>query len=275
MTKPHWSPSSLSLYLRCGEAWRRSYLEGQKVPPGVAAHQGRAIHATAQQNFGQKLETFRDLPKSDMVDFAVETFRDGASNGVMLSPEEQAIGFRGVVRDAIDETARMAEAHAALQAPAYQPDKEPERRMRIELPGPRDLLGIVDLTTTAAEVVDFKNVKRSKPQAEVDGDHQFTTYAAFYNQENGEFPKAIIVDQLLKRANGKIDRKVMTSIRTPEHVADLARMIDAADKAVAAGVFLPARYGVDWHCSPKWCGYFSTCPFVKAHRHGHKAETEE
>jgi len=43
----------------------------------------------------------------------------------------------------------------------------------------------------------------------------------------------------------------------------LLHRINAMIAGVKAGTFLPAAPGV-WACSPKFCGYWHTCPFVNA-----------
>jgi len=70
----HISASSLKMWMRCPEQWRRRYVLHQRVPPAAALIQGRADHQAIAGNFEQKLETQEDLAVSDVAALFVEAF---------------------------------------------------------------------------------------------------------------------------------------------------------------------------------------------------------
>jgi len=184
--KPHVSYSQVNMYLRCGEQYRRRYVEGEIIPPGVAMVQGRAVHRAAQANFEQKQQTHRDLPAREIVEIAAAAFEQDVQAGVWFSPEEESVGKEKVLGQAKDATVRLAQAHAQHQAPDYQPQAV-EQFFRLELPAPRDVVGVVDLVDQEGRVVDLKTTTRRLSQERADKSLQLTLYAASYHQHTGRF----------------------------------------------------------------------------------------
>ena len=42
--KPYLSPSQMGMYCRCGEQYRRRYIEKEIIPPGFALIKGGSVH---------------------------------------------------------------------------------------------------------------------------------------------------------------------------------------------------------------------------------------
>lgn len=257
--KPHLSASQLELYSKCPEAYRRRYIERERIPPGIAMLKGTGVHGAAEVNFRQKLETHRDLPASQIVEAAVAAFESELKNGFVLDVEEESIGSSNVIGQAKDDVADLAEVHALQQAPDYQPALV-EEEVRIELPGPRDLLAVIDLADDQKRVVDFKTAKKSKAQADADGSVQLSVYAAAHQALTGEPPAVVRLDTLVQTSK-KTDRQILDSKRGDADLVALSHRINAITAAIDSGVFPPTTPGA-WWCAPKWCGYWSTCPFV-------------
>ena len=82
--------SSLSTWENCPEQFRRRYVEGEIIPPGLAAHIGTGVHRAAEVNHRAKLATGRDEPLGVLQDAA----RDGyvkavKAQGAYFAPEER------------------------------------------------------------------------------------------------------------------------------------------------------------------------------------------
>lgn len=258
--KPHLSATQMELYSKCPEAYRRRYVEGEKIPPGIAMLKGTGMHRGAEVNFRQKLETHRDLPVSQIIDAAVSAFDLELKSGFALEAEEESIGVDNVIGQARDDVADMAETHARKQAPDYQPVLI-EEAVRIELPGPRDLLAVIDLADDLRRVVDFKTAKKSKSQSDADGSVQLTVYAAAHQALTGEPPALVRLDTVVQTAK-ETKRQILDSTRDDADLVALSHRINAITAAVDAGVFPPTTPGA-WWCGAKWCGFHSTCRFVK------------
>lgn len=261
-TKPHTSASQLAAYTKCPEAYRRRYLEHERIPPGIALLKGSGVHTGAETNMRQKVDTFRDLPVSDIIDAAVAGFDGRAQEeGVSLDDIESSRGPDVVLGEARDDVAELAAVHANQQAPEYQPVIV-EREVTIELPGcSRDLKGVVDMADTQQRIVDFKTTKRRKQEDEAHRSVQLTVYASAYRAVTGEAPSGVLLDVLVQTKT-KTSRQVLDSTRTIDDFNALAHRINAVQAAIDAGHFPPASPDA-WWCAPKWCGFHSTCPFVQ------------
>ena len=80
----HISPSMLGLFSRCQEAFRRRYIEGVKLPPGIAACIGTGMHKGAEANHRQKIESGVDMPLGDIQDAARDGYNAALANGVFI-----------------------------------------------------------------------------------------------------------------------------------------------------------------------------------------------
>jgi CRISPR/Cas system-associated exonuclease Cas4 (RecB family) len=247
---------------RCQEQYRRRYIEGEKIPPGISMHTGSGFHKGAETNFTQKIETHEDLPAKEIVEAAVAGFDERVDcDGITLSEEEESVGLDKTVGQAKDRLTTLVALHAQQQAPEYQPTAV-EMTVRIDLPGPRDLLGVIDLVDVRKRVTDFKTAAKRKSAGEVDTCIQLTTYAALYAQENGELPTEVRLDTVVATKT-KIYRDLQISQRGKAHFDALAARINVVAASIETGIFPPATGDPrPWWCSDKFCGYYRTCPYV-------------
>jgi RecB family exonuclease len=252
--KPHISASQLESYCRCGEAYRRRYIEKEIIAPSIALVKGKGFHKGAEHNMRQKIASRVDLPVDDIVGAAVAEYelhaKDCESNSLTIGQEK-------------DSLVRLAELHAKEQAPDYQPVIV-EQSVRIELPNSnRDLLGIIDLADDKGRVTDFKTSGKRKNQAEADSSVQLSVYAIGYHAALGAPPKELRLDVLVN--NKKPSRQIITTERGISDINALAHRIETVTSAIDAGVFAPATPGA-WWCSEKMCGYYRSCPYVNPER---------
>jgi CRISPR/Cas system-associated exonuclease Cas4 (RecB family) len=262
--KPYLSPSQIDMFCRCPEQWRRRYIEGERIPPGIAMLKGTGVHGAARANFQQKVESHVDLPPGDIVDAAVATFEQELHGGYQLTDDEGRRGPDIVLGEAKDEVRDMAEFFAGNQAGDYQPILV-ERSIRIELPQcSHDLLGVIDLADDLYRVTDFKTSKKRKSQDDADTSVQLTIYAAAFHAEMGTAPTEVRLDTIVKTAK-KTERQVLPSSRGAADFEALANRINSVAHAIQSGSFPPAPPGA-WWCSPAYCGYWSTCRYVNSER---------
>lgn len=261
--KPHVSFSSLDMYWRCPEQYRRVHILHERLQPGVAAMTGTGVHRGAEVNFTQKIDSHRDLPPSDIVDAAVAAFEKEAAGGYSLSKDEESIGADKVLGEAKDKLVKIAHLHATEQAPEYQPT-EVEHFTRIVFPdATHDLVAITDLRDDRQRVVDFKTAARKMPAGAADESLQLTIYAAAYRVERGDMPAEVRLDLVTKAS--KPARQVLTSKRNATDLRVMVNRVNVTLAAINHGDFPPASPG-HWCCSPKWCGFFSSCPYVNSER---------
>ena len=81
--------SMVGMWLRCGEQFRRRYIENEILPPGIPARRGSAFHKSADTNHKQKISTGEDLPLGDLKDCASDEYkRLIRDEGVFIRPEK-------------------------------------------------------------------------------------------------------------------------------------------------------------------------------------------
>ncbi len=267
MTKPHFSVSQLNMLSRCGEQYRRAYVEGERIPPGVAAAKGTAVHRAAEENLSQKIHSHQDISVADAEGAAAAAFDQQVETyGITLSKEEKSKGEDSVLGEAKDRSVAMAKAHIELQAPLYQP-LFCEERVLLEIPrSSHDFLGIIDCIDDKQRVIDWKTTAQRKSQSEADYSLQLTAYALLYNKLTGKgYPEELRLEYLVDSKKRGPQRQMLRTYRSDSSVEALAARIEVAEKLKQAGVFAPVEPG-HWCCSPKWCGYWSTCPYVDSER---------
>jgi len=260
MLKPHLSVSQLNTLANCGEAYRRSYVEREKIPPNYAMLRGRAVHGGAELNFGQKIGSHCDLPSGQIVDASVAQLELEAAKGVELAAEDRGRSRQLVHGEAVDEVAKLARLHATTQAPVYQPVAV-ETAIRVVLPDKtHDLVSVLDMVDDAGRVVDFKTKRKPMTTGEVAESLQFTAYAFARKIQTGEYPVELVMENLINTGTTQKRQRIATT-RGDEDVAVLAARFDAAVRAKEAGIYQPAAIGA-WNCCQAYCGYWSTCAYA-------------
>lgn len=267
--RPHISPSQLDMYLRCGEQYRRRYVLGEKIPPGIALVKGSAVDAAANRNYEQKVDSHEDLPESKLLEAAATGFEEACARGVFFAPEEAA-SAKQVLGKAKDSAFGLTRAFRREIAPRVQP-RLVQPWVRIQLPkSTHDLVGRLDLTDTNDYVRDTKTSGRRKPQDEIDRSDQMTFYAVGYRHLTGQRPAGVAMDVLVDSDEGPL-AQILTSARDQKDVHVFLHRVNAMLAGMKGGVFLPAPVG-SWCCSPRYCGYASDCPYFNYER---KAAAED
>jgi hypothetical protein len=258
--KPYISPSQLGMFERCGEQYRRRYLEKEIIPPGIAMVKGTGVHGGAKGNFRQKIESHQDLPRKDIIEISVTTFEQSAEKGILLTEEEESIGYHKVVAQAKDGVVTLSGLYADEVAPEYQPVIV-EDEQRVFIPScDYDLKGYVDLVDESENIVDLKTGTKKKNEDEVHTSQQLTFYALLYKAKTGRLPASVRLETLVDKK--KPERQALIGYRTTEDLNTLVNRINVMMDGIKKGVFIPAQ-PTSWTCSHRWCGYFRTCRFVR------------
>lgn len=263
--KPHISASQLDTLGKCGEMWRRSYIEKEKVPPGIALVTGTAVHKTSEKIQIHKLENDGEiLALEDVTDTARdELVKATEERGLLLDTDERKKGKDVVVGRAIDDSVSFAKLYHSELATVINPlsVNSIEKEFNIALEGyPYDLTGRIDIVDSLG-FRDLKTSGKSVLQASVDRSLQYTFYALwFWVHSKGEFPGQIIQDTLVKTKTPKYQPIITERSRKDFDV--LYRRLINFSECVEKGVFPPAT-PLSWWCAPKWCGYYETCKYVR------------
>jgi len=271
--KKHLSASSIGLFSRCGEAWRRRYIEGEVVPPTAALARGKAFHQAASTNMTQKIDSGKDMTVEDAQDVATDSAKTELEQSDVAESDKSLV---------VDKVAIMAAGHIELQAPSVMPIAV-EKEFRIETNLSRDFIGYIDVVGNVIDgddvggepvVVDWKTSQKSPNKNDAIESMQLTGYAATEMQERGLTEIGVRLDHLILTPKGKTPkRKVLESKRDGADVKALAHRLVQVNKAIDAEVYPPAAVG-SWQCSPKWCGYWKNCSYVNAERRAASEKVE-
>lgn len=254
------SQSQLGMFFRCPEQYRRRYIEGEIIPPGFAAHRGIGVHKAAERNYGQKVETHRDMPVDDIKDLAAAGFEAAVEKrGVLLTEDEQSKGKDTVKGKYLDQTVSLAKLYATETAPLYQP-KIVEADITVELPGEHDLRGILDMVDTSGLIHDIKTSGKKWSQSQADKSLQGSIYWLCHKAATGKEPTGFQFDVLVNKKEAEYQQ-----VKTMRDNADMRILLartNAFLSALKSGIFMPADPG-HWICGPNHCGYAKTCPYCK------------
>jgi hypothetical protein len=261
MKKKYISASQLSMFERCGESYRRRYIEHEIIPPGIAQVKGSGVHGGAKHNFRQKKETHEDLPKKDIIEISVAEFeRVVSKQGVFLTREEESVGYNKVIGETKDSVVRLTDLFSTEVASEYQPVYVEESHRLVIPDSPYDLLAVMDLADDLDRVTDLKTAGKSKTQKEVDTSEQLSMYALVFKAITKRLPTEVRLETLVDTKTPK--RQVLTAIRDQRDLEVLVARVDTMIKALAKGVFVPAPAN-SWACDERYCGYALTCPFYR------------
>lgn len=274
--KPHLSPSAINSFSMCGEAYRQMYVEKKRIPPGLAAHKGRGIHAGAEANWKHKMLVGSDLSADQIVDASVQAFHlEIKKDGVMLLPDEVAAGQSVVIGKMVDRVARVARVFAMDVAPPLIPAAV-EEWIRVGMNGSDyDVLGRIDMRTVEDVIWDLKTSGKAPNKTAADESLQMTFYALAFEVEHGRPVGGLEIQTI--RDTGKTEPVALQPQKTTRSAADIQAFVNRINimlRALKTGVFPPAAVG-SWNCSPKWCAFWHECPYVNSERAAAAAEAGE
>ena len=250
----------LNTLWKCGEQYRRRYIQGEIIPPGIALLIGSATHQTIESDLKQKIETGLLLPDDVITDMAADKVKGLWQRGVKLEEGESPEKSKGQV---VDFAVACSTAHHKVIAPVIKPiSVEDEFKFTIEdsdwtVAGTSDIEE--ELPDGEIGLRDTKTAARKPAAGVADNSIQLTMYALKILKQKGKYPKQVAIDFLVKNKNADVVTQVST--RSDRHIAPLLAKISAAIKQLDAGIFPPCNQD-NWYCSPRWCGYFSTCKYV-------------
>jgi len=248
--------SMVSAAFRCGEQFRRRYIEGEIIPPGVAAGRGTGVHKANEANLKQKIVSGVDLTISDMKDAARDGFVHAFDNGIFLVPDEIP-GKARILNDALNECLSLTGLYGAEVAPEITP-VDVERKFLIEVGLPLPLAGQIDIEQ-AAKIDDLKTAGKSWEEGRIEKEIQPFFYSYVYEQETGTRP--LFVYHILQAGKKGPKRQIQSVKPQDRHYKALFAKLNIFCDMLKSGVFPPAD-PAGWICSSRWCGFYQTCNYV-------------
>ena len=119
--KPSLSDSALNMLYKCGQQYYYRYVEGKKIPPGIAAVIGRATHKSVYLDLQNKIDkgVLRDI--SDVEDAARDGINGEWQRGVRLVEEELKESAKKLKGAAVDQSVALSVLHHDELAPIIEP----------------------------------------------------------------------------------------------------------------------------------------------------------
>jgi hypothetical protein len=239
------SLSSIKLFMRCPERWRRRYIEKEIEPSSGKMVLGSAAGAALAQHYGHQMESGEGFGQEQLLDEFSSEWEERTER------EEVAWGGEspGELKDSGAGALRVYHAR-------FAPEVEPvsvEREIELSWPGVYwKVTGFMDLEDAAGRVRDYKMGKRVS-QADADADLQPTTYLAARRAE-GNPAAGFTFDNMIRNKTPTAD--VVSTTRS-ELQLDL----------LTDRIFTIARE-IEWRClTDTWSGaapgtwFCSTCGY--------------
>ena len=251
------SDTRLQMLFRCAYQYYRRYVMGDKIPPGIAAKVGISVDKTVSTDLTSKKDYGILLPDEQIQDIARDTLNEEWANGVRLTKEEQQEGEKKIKGECVDRSIRLAKLHHNKLAPSIEPVAIQDR-WELNIEGyPIGLTGVIDIREPHA-IRDTKTGAKKKTGA-ADKSMQLTIYALAAKKLYGKDHK-LFLDFLVDTKTPYTD--VQESTRTQRDFEVLFRRIEAAINFLEKGIFPPCNPETNYLCSPKYCGFYSSCPYV-------------
>lgn len=252
----------LNAWTLCPERVRRRWIEGEIIPPGIAARIGTGVHQGAEVNHRAKMISGKDEPESVVKDAARDGYVKSIQDGVFFPPDEASTAQKQIA-EGVDSTVNLAGLYHKDLAPKIQPALT-EKTIKMAADGLEiPFIGTVDVYTQDRWLPDLKTAARSWPEDRAHNAYQITLYNELVAHELGEYPAKLSIEVLVKTKTPKTQ-----SIETSRKPGDFDVLVQRAKlmmQMIEAGFFPPADPS-SWSCSPKYCGYYWTCPYIPAHK---------
>jgi len=230
--------SDLEMYLRCPKQLWWKLTKGP-MPPAAAAFRGTCFHRTLHHNFGQKIETKKDIPLDDAKGIFGATWDEGWKEAEFKEDEDP-----GKMKD---EGYSMVDIYWGKMAPAILPLGS-EISFEIDL-GAIPVAGIID-RITEKRVLDDKTAGRMWR----DGSKKLQPFIyplARYKETKTLFPFSFIV------TTPKATEEVPVEVSVFDFYWFITDFLPKVYNDIQAGRFTPDPTG--WWCSEKWCGWWPFC----------------
>ncbi len=245
------------MLLKCGEQYRRRYIEGEIMIPSAAMTLGGSGHKAEEKNFKQKIKSKTDISSEEVIDCFSDEWE---SRKYQIGWTKDDLAGKPIKKAEAREKDRgisLVQIFHKEQAPSIQPALV-EEKFEVKFEGGYpDLLGYLDTVDIKDTLYDYKYSKRSPDKNDIIFDLQMTNYDFGFRAKFKRKPKKL---KKIWSVSTKVPKTVFQEVapRDDSQINRFMLRLEKAMEVIDKEILLPAPVGV-WWCSENWCGYWNTC----------------
>lgn len=255
------SPSQLVMFQRCGERWRRRYLEEELTPPGLSLHVGRAVREAAEACLRHRQASGEVMAEQDALDVAAAAYAASLEEGVHHAPEDEADAAHAE-EEGRNTVLTLTSLFVKELAPTLDPVlTAPSVTLDLGLELPVAVtLGCVTADGAARRL---STASRRWSAERAHGAPEAALWPEAVRALTGKAPTSLVFDVLVHTKTPALQS--IETERTAEDLEAVVRQFSLMLASIRAGIFPPAAPDT-WSCTPRWCPYFHSCAHVSARR---------
>lgn len=257
------SVSSLKLLANCPEQWHRKYILGEYLPPSGKMLLGSCAGAATTQHFAQVIDTGEGYTLEQVEDeFSTEWEDRVAREEVSWQGEDPG--------ELKDSGIRALDAFHSTIIPKIVPVSV-EREFLLNWPGIEwGFQGFFDLEEQLVDEfgevigVGVGDTKFGKKRSQWDADFDWQPSSYLYGRRAEGNPAPRFRFHVAVRTVKKPYAETVTTTRTNRQLDAFADRVFLAAQEIAWRAETETWSGAApgaWMCSPKYCGYWSSCKF--------------
>ena len=254
--------SMLNTAFKCGEQFRRRYIENEIIPPGIAAGRGTGLHNASKVNLRQKIVTKTDLPLNDLKDATRDGFVHAFNNGIYL-PKEDVSQKTKILNNGLEDALVCTEVYHSKVAPQIDPVSV-EEPFKVDVGLALPLAGTMD-HESKPKIDDLKTTAKKWRDGQINEEIQPVLYSMvheYLTKIRPDFTYHIMISRRGKEGNlTSSDYQSQSYKAEDRHYLALIARINNFINMLKYGSFPPCNQN-HWGCDPKWCGYWYTCEYV-------------
>jgi len=247
------SYSSINLFLTCGEAWRRKYIEREPQSTTPALLFGSALHNTIEQHIAYRAEG-----KEEPILTMWRTFWNGAVEreiecewGADTPEQHYNEGIRLLsnpdLQQMVNRLTPLRDDSGLFM----------ERKIELRVPGvPVPIIGYIDIVTNDGIPGDFKTSAQQWSNEKARAELQPLTYLAALNQMGRNVPGLRFRHYVMTKT--KVPKvQVIETQHTWDSIFWFYGLVQQVWRAIESESFVVNPHA--WFCGPRFCNAWSKC----------------
>lgn len=263
-------PSGMEALAKCGIAYERRYIQGEKTSASARMAIGTAVDRSVRMSVKGRIpeaehyRQYSELPHAVSLEEARDIARDALvsewEHGVRLTEEDTEEGLTQA--KGIDTSVSLSGFHYVELAPRLKPTHV-ARKIVLDVEGLSLQVAMeLDIQEGSASIRDTKTSGKSPVKTLADESLQLSAYALGVRQVDGAVPEKVVLDYLIQTPKrGDLKLVQLESVRTDAQLQPVLERLAHMDKIIQSGIFTPAPIGA-WWCSARYCAYHESCRFA-------------